>query len=206
MRFVGGWQKHTNPHSTSRLFGRIGVEKMEFISNSQVGQDTFVYEQLVKPTNYLDGTFLDIGCNMPIQYNNTASLERLGWRGLLVDANLICVNACLQERKNPVICADATKVDWPTACKLYSLGTAIDYLSLDVDDTLGAADSKVLVVLKNLLDAGFTFRAITVEHDRYRVGDHARDSMRELLFPSYTLFAADVSDHGLEFEDWWIRH
>jgi hypothetical protein len=179
---------------------------MQFISHSQAGQDLFVYEQLVKPTNFVNGTFLDIGCSFPIQNNNTASLEQLGWKGLLIDISAGCIDACRRERKNQAYRADATMVSsatWLDVCSRQNLGPSIDYLSLDVDDQPGEP-SKVVVVLKNLLDAGFTFRAMTIEHDRWRVGDVARDSMRKLLLPSYTLFAADVAHGGCEFEDWWL--
>lgn len=33
------------------------------------------------------GTFVDIGCNHPVENNNTYLFYRLGWRGLCIDAN-----------------------------------------------------------------------------------------------------------------------
>ena len=178
---------------------------MDFVSCSQAGQDTFVYERLVKPTNNLSGTFLDIGCGEPYEISNSIALERLGWRGLLVDMDPVRVALCRQERKNPVIEHDATTLDWAAVCQEHGLGKEIDYLSLDIDDQVGEAP-KSIVVLKNLIDAGFTFRAITSEHNRYYLHDAVRDVQRKMLLEQgYGLFAGDVSDHDLEFEDWWVR-
>ena len=110
-------------------------------------------------------------------------------------------------------------MDWAVVCREHGLGAEIDYLSLDLDDHLGQ-ESTVLLVLKNLVSSGLVFRAITVEHDCYRLGDAAKNSMRELLLShGYKLFAADVVNNhspdgpldmpgglnGVPFEDWWIR-
>jgi hypothetical protein len=174
-----------------------------FSSYSQSGQDIFVYDLLIKPHNYLSGTFLDVGCSTPFQNNNTAALEQAGWTGLLIDINAGVIEECRRLRKSPAIEADATTMDWRALCENHHLGQAIDYLSLDVDDVAGE-QSKAVCVLENIIKAGLSFRAITCEHDRYRVGDSARNAMRVLLQSSYKLFAADVSDKGLEYEDWWI--
>lgn len=178
----------------------------QFISYSQAGQDTFVYEQLVKPTNNLSGTFLDIGCNDPIWISNTVALERLGWTGLLVDMDHEMVESCKRHRRSPVFEADATKLDWAALCDEHHLGRTFDYLSLDIDDLVAVDESKTLIVLRNLIAAGFSFRAMTVEHNRYFLGDKIRNSLREFLSAnSYTLFAGDVCSKDLEFEDWWVK-
>ena len=49
-------------------------------------------------------------------------------------------------------------------------------------------------MLKALIDAGYTFRCITVEHDAYKQGEEPRKSLRELLTANgYKLFRGDVS-------------
>jgi hypothetical protein len=177
---------------------------MEFESFSQAQQDVFVYETLVKPTNYLTGTFLDVGCYEPFEINNTAALERLGWRGLLIDINEEMVQKCREQRKSPAIVGDATAVDWRALCAQYNLGPQIDYLSLDLDDRRWRR-SKAARVLKKLHKAGLSFRVITAEHDRYRIGDGARNAMRKILAPQYRLAVPDVTVSGLEYEDWWVK-
>jgi hypothetical protein len=172
----------------------------EFISHSQAGQDKFVYDTLGK-----SGTFLDIGCGFPIEINNTYALEQLGWRGLLVDLNHEFVEQCRRERTNPVLEHDAMAVDWPVTCNWHNLGRKIDYLSLDIDDEEGK-ESKMLIVLRNLLAAGLSFRVITFEHNRYFLGDSVRIPSREILLNAgYTLAVPDVANDGLEYEDWWTH-
>jgi len=180
-----------------------------FVSYSQIGQDKFVFEQL-KPGDNPPGTFLDIGCSTPAVVNNTFALEKLGWKGVLVDLAEDMVELCQKERTNPVFHGDATKIDWASLCDQHGLGRAIDYLSLDIDDNAGE-ESKALIVLRNLVAAGFSFRVITCEHDFYRIGDIARKPIREFLLKnSYRLVAADagpcgVPSPGSEQEDWWVR-
>ena len=177
----------------------------DFISYSQAGQDVFVYEKLVKPTNNLSGTFLDIGCSHPFAANNTVALEKLGWRGLLIDKNPEMVELCRENRTSPVFEGDATKIDWLALCGKYELGRGIDYLSLDIDDQLGE-ESKTLLVLENLVSAGFQFCVITCEHNFYLLGDGVRTAIREFLQKNfYDLSVADVSDDNLVFEDWWTH-
>ena len=172
----------------------------EFISYSQAGQDKFVYDTLVKPTNYINGTFLDIGCGFPIEINNTYSLEQLGWRGVLIDKDPGFVESCRQQRQSPVVEADATTMIWGN-----DSGRVIDYLSLDIDDEEGK-ESKMLIVLRNLLAAGLSFRVITFEHNRYFLGDSVRIPSREILLNAgYTRAMPDVATDGLEYEDWWTR-
>ncbi len=174
---------------------------MTFISCSQVGQDAFVYEKF----GNLVGTFLDVGCGHPVVMNNTVALERLGWKGLLVDSNPAMVELCRKNRTSPVFEGDATKIDWLVLCDRYGLERKIDYLSLDIDDQPGQ-ESKALCVLENLVSAGFQFRVITCEHDFYRLGDGVRKAIREFLQQNfYDLSVADVSDDNLLFEDWWTH-
>lgn len=167
---------------------------------SQAGQDKFVYEHILSP-----GTFLDIGCNDPISNSNSLALERLGWRGLLVDTDKTMVKMCKERRTNPVILADATQANWLKICLDNNFGPSFDYLSLDVD-------GPELAVLKSLVAADISFKVITCEHDRYHRGDGPRDAIRAfLLGQGYTLAVPDVKvfdEHypdGAEFEDWWLK-
>ena len=145
------------------------------------------------------GTFLDVGCGEPFFCSNTASLEEMGWRGLLVDSNRQAIMECQKYRKSPAITEDALMIDWEVVCREHKLGPMIDYLSLDIDDEEGQP-SKIVTVLKNILASGLHFRAMTIEHDRYRLGDSARDAIREILLSDYNLISADVEN----FEDWWL--
>lgn len=168
-------------------------------SYSQVGQDLWVLEKLA----HLDPrrcSFLDIGCNHPVELSNTYALERLGWSGWLVDADQVCFDLCTAQRKGATVLADATKL------RLASLPTiegfsplAVDYLSLDIDH--GTLDA-----LRNLLSQGLAFKVATVEHDAYRFGDELRAGERQLLTEAgYILEHADVGSPEWPFEDWWVH-
>jgi SAM-dependent methyltransferase len=190
---------------------------MDFISYSQIGQDTFVYDQLVKPFNNLLGTFLDIGCSDGVAINNTLALERLGWRGLLVDIDPEAIKKCKINRTSPAILGDAMTMDWSAVCEEYCLGKSIDYLSLDIDDlAIPGTDwavhaprwaAMVLSVLENLLASGFSFHAITCEHNGYLDGGEGKAAMQELLKAnSYRLFAEGTyPPSGWSQDDFWLK-
>ena len=169
-----------------------------FVSRSQIGQDRFVYELLVKPEGLLTGTFLDIGSHTPMEINNTFALEQLGWRGLLIDLQEYPFTAA---RKSPFIQADATKINWSAQLANIGLyGAVIDYVSLDVDEAQ-------LDALRNLLESGVRCRVATVEHDGYRFGKDRVEALRALMQEhGYTLLAADVclNEKGIPFEDWYV--
>lgn len=53
------------------------------MSYSQAGQDIYVEEITQKKIN---GTFLEIGSNHPIEHNNTYLLEKkYNWKGIMVE-------------------------------------------------------------------------------------------------------------------------
>lgn len=176
-----------------------------FTSHSQANQDIYVWKTLKDKTN---GTFLDIGCQKPVENSNTYELERLGWRGLLVDINPEMIQLCREQRTSHVMQADATKIEnWSMVCEAAGLGKVIDYLSLDIDDQPDDLE-KTTTVLTRLLDAGYGFRVITCEHDRYRLGDYVRNRVREILRPrGYIITRADVycGEPQYVFEDWWVN-
>lgn len=180
-------------------------------SRGESGQDCFAFTTCGSKKN---GTFIDIGCNEPIRWNNTYALEEVGWRGWLVDINPEYAAKIEEERESPFYCADAREIDWDAILQLH--GRNVDYLSLDIDedDTLVVG----IKVLQNLLISGVTWRCATIEHDAYRHGDNPRRTLRDMMWSSgYKLAQADVEigqfrggdpkrkGNGKPFEDWWIR-
>lgn len=169
-----------------------------FKSNSQSGQDRFAYEILVKPDWFTSGTFLDIGCSHPIEKNNTYALEQLGWHGLCVDIRED-IRPMFSVRNSPYGCFDVRTADWNSILPKYGIKIPmVDYVSLDVDECS-------LDALTQLVTSVIRFRAITIEHDKYRRGDSLRDGMRHMLScHGYELIFSDVKCDGLPFEDWWV--
>jgi hypothetical protein len=162
---------------------------------SQAGQDRFAFAVTGRISV---GTFLDIGSGEPVSCNNTCMLEESGWRGLLVDRS-DCKAATLLTRKSPFLQADALTIDWPSVLASHGLGPRINYLSFDLDE-----DGEV--ALARLPWDALRFSCMTVEHDFYRFGEHARGAMRKLLAGhGYHLLCPDVVFDGYgSVEDWWV--
>ena len=154
---------------------------------SQARQDEFVLSLIDK------GTFLDIGCYMPEEFNNSFLLEQRGWTGLAFD--IIDYAEHWADRTTPFICADALTYD-------FSALPDYDYLSLDVE---GEGDR--FAVLQRVIE-NRQFRVITIEHDRYLPGhtDSEAIPQRELLTSlGYYLLCEDVMADTRYFEDWWVN-
>lgn len=165
------------------------------------GQDNFAHAVCGLKNN---GTFLDIGCNEPMRWNNTYALEEVGWTGWLVDINPVYGDEIRKVRKSPFICADAATLDYGALVgdRLY-----IDYLSLDIDENQDR--NLATTILGAVFAAGLRFKCATVEHDGYRFGDHPREEIRQVMRDNgYILEHANVEIRkgcGKPFEDWWVR-
>jgi hypothetical protein len=160
------------------------------IPSGQAFQDYFPYKLVA------DGsTFLDIGSNDPIQYNNTISLERLGWTGTCIDL-LDFSKKYKETRKCKFICADVTTCNWDSILT----NNIIDYISFDVDDATRSA-------FDNFPFDRIHCKSITIEHDYYRVGNSLRDYIRQKLISyGYILIFGNVICEGYgAFEDWFIN-
>ena len=56
------------------------------VSLSQFSEDTII-EIILKNAKRKNGVFVDVGCNHPIEYNNTYLIYLKGWRGINIDGN-----------------------------------------------------------------------------------------------------------------------
>ena len=146
-----------------------------------------------------DGVFLDLGCNEPIQINNTYLLESsFGWTGLSVDIEPSFFYLYVFRRSETLI-ADCTKLDWDKVVEL--LGTSIDYLSLDLEPP-----AVTLECLKTIPFERVEFSVITFEHDAYRAGDTVRTPSRRIFEENgYVRVCSNVNVNGYVFEDWYCN-
>jgi len=163
---------------------------------SQVGQDKFVLSLFDKDYK---GTFIDIGCRLLDEINNTVMLEENGWFGLSLDIDNLSEQ--WTSRKSPFICHDALTCDYKELFIKYNLPKTIDYLSLDIE-----GNGTRFLALKKVMESGYDFKVMTIEHDAYR-GYHnmERVPQRKLLTNlGYLLLCADVKIDE-PFEDWWIN-
>lgn len=168
-------------------------------SNSRENQDLFVLKVLNKKTN---GTYLEIGANLPVQDNNTYLLENeFDWKGVSVELDVNLVNYFNIIRKNPCIAADATNIDYTHMLNMCSMPNHIDYLQLDIDPP-----ENTFKCLNQIDFNTYSFSVITYEHDFYAGGIKEREESRKILEShGYTCIVKNVMHGDLIFEDWYIN-
>ena len=175
-------------------------------SYSQAAQDVFVYNILKKN----NGTFLDLGCSVPIFINNTYALELKGWYGISVDI-LDYSSEWKLHRTNKFIQKDCMDINFDIFLKQYYKDNVIDYLTLDME-ILGDR----FKLLEKVINSNYEFKIITIEHDSYvdkqttnNFEKIEKNPQRKLLEQKgYILLCSDVSQKNypdLYYEDWWIN-
>lgn len=166
--------------------------------NSQAGQDEFVYTLLYRLMDKQGpGYYLELGGGDPIVVNNTYAFEKeCNWEGISIEIESELISKWLSTRKNPILHADALKIDYTKLLKEFPV--LMDYLSLDIDFSYVQALNKVL-------ESNHVFKVITIEHDFYRYRDTFRAGEREALERAgYLMIAGNIRHKGNAFEDWWI--
>lgn len=171
------------------------------MSFSQCGQDLFVLN-ILKQNN---GTFLDLGCYLPKNINNTFLLEQNGWSGISLDIN--DYNKEWSVRKNKFIQCDCFTQNYNDLLSENYDTNVIDYLTLDME-RLGDRYKLLEIILKT----NYEFKIITIEHDSHLGDDYVQNEkipQRELLNKmGYVLVCGDVSHKDYPndyYEDWWVN-
>jgi hypothetical protein len=165
-------------------------------TNSQSGQDVFIKKLL--PID--NGTFVDIGCWMPVELNNTLIFEELGWKGVSID--ILDMSKEWSVRKTNFIQTDALLTNYTKLFNDFNLPMIIDYLTVDIE-----GNGHRYKALKKVLESDREFKIITVEHDVYRGFELTEAKpQRELLEKlGYVLVCKNVKCSGNPFEDWWVN-
>lgn len=164
---------------------------------SQAGQDKFVLSLINDKQNHF---FIDIGCWLPTDLNNTYLLEKNGWDGVSID--ITDLNEAWKIRKTKFICNDALNIDYQKFFDDSNIPKIVDYLNIDIE---GNGDR--FNVLKKILDTDRSFKIITIEHDKYR-GFEMTEKMPQVALLTnlgYELVCDDVCLSGNPFEDWWVN-
>jgi len=172
------------------------LKNMKNTYYSQAGQDKFIANLFNFSPN---GYFVDVGCWHPINNNNSYFLETLGWKGICIDRDFQDYSL----RKAKYYNVDALEINYKDLFEANNLPQIIDYLSLDLDVPY------TLTALNKIIDTGYVFKALTVEHDWYGKEERlsCREEMRKLLLSKdYYLLYSDVWISNYEyFEDWWVN-
>jgi len=166
-----------------------------------VFQDIFVISIL---NGKQGGTYLEIGSGDPFKGSNTYLLEsEFGWRGLSIEIKEEDVKKFNKKRKNPVLCMDASCINYEKHLEAYELPKNIDYLQVDCEPP-----ETTYRILTSIPFDKYKFGVITFEHDYYadaykKYRKLSRDFLRSF---GYELVVPDVSmDDEHSFEDWWVH-
>lgn len=176
----------------------MNAKKFLIKSHSQAMQDIFA---LVINECRTNGYFVDLGCNEPDICNNSFLLEKIGWKGFLVDYDINLVNKCNSIRKNPAFFANLIEESITKILNENNSPEIIEYVSIDLDN--GAA----LDCIKQWDFSKYKIKALTFEHDSYLGGEAMKQESRDLLIKNgMELVCSDVTIfNGKSFEDWYVN-
>lgn len=165
---------------------------------SQAHQDLFA---LGLNDYKLNGTYVDIGCSMPRDCNNTYLLEKFNWKGINIDIRAF-EKMWEEHRSNKFLACDATKLNYKKLFKETFASNIIDFLSFDVDSASNA-------VLPLIPFDEYTFSVITIEHDLNTGITEYKSLQHQILSKyNYICIAEDVCVFEKHvkavFEDWWV--
>ena len=168
---------------------------------SQAYQDMFVLAILNGKRN---GTYLEIGAQEPFYQNNSALLEtEFDWKGTSIEIRQDLCKMFAEQRKNQILCKDATKINYEKLLDEMNVGTDIDYLQVDCEPS-----KTTFEILTAICFEKYRFAVITYEHDHsVDITSSYRDKSRRFLKSyGYELVVKDVAfNDEYIFEDWWVH-
>jgi hypothetical protein len=168
---------------------------------SQAYQDMFVLAILNGKRN---GTYLEIGAQEPFYQNNSALLEtEFDWKGTSIEIREDLCKMFAEQRKNQILCKDATKINYERLIDDMNVGTDLDYLQVDCEPS-----KTTFEILTAIPFERYRFAVITYEHDHsVDITSSYRDKSRRFLKSyGYELVVKDVAfNDEYTFEDWWIH-
>jgi tetratricopeptide (TPR) repeat protein len=177
-----------------------GCDKID-TGYGQVMQDLFVLSVL---NGKRKGTYLEIGSCYAYRGNNTVLLEKeFEWTGIGIEYDENYVNDYRAHRSNPVIHADALKVNYDEVLSKIAVDGVVDYLQLDCEPS-----NVTYEIMERIPFDKYKFAVITYEHDHHiDMTRSYRDKSRKFLEErGYELLVGNVSpDEISAFEDWWIH-
>jgi len=171
---------------------------------SQAGQDIFVLSCLNGKKN---GTFLDLGCNHPLNGNNTFLLEnKFLWKGVSIDIDEKMISLWKEQRTTLVLNKDCRNLNFDEIISALNTNH-IDYLSMDLEP----ADA-TLYSLSTIPFDKVEFSLITYEHDLWRFGEYCMKESRKIMEKyGYKRICTNVGDpcpvtkSQNPFEDWYYN-
>jgi hypothetical protein len=191
------YNKSKYDHLKYKFPGSENIEK----NYSQAYQDMFVLSILNGKRN---GTYLEIGAQEPFYQNNSALLEtQFDWKGISIEIREDLCKKFAEERKNQILCKDATKINYEKLLDEFNQGTDIDYLQVDCEPSKTTFEILIAIPFEK-----YRFAVITYEHDHSVdvTGSYRDKSRRYLKSLGYELAVKDVAPNDeYTFEDWWVH-
>ena len=201
---LGCWVDKSIKYEKSRFdefkFKFPGLENIER-SNGQALQDMFVLSILNGKKN---GTYLEIGAQEPFFQNNTALLETdYDWKGVSIEIREDLCKMFEQQRKNTILCQDATKINYEQLLNDTFDTKEIDYLQVDCEPS-----KTTFEILLDIPFDKYKFAVITYEHDFFvdMTETYRTKSRNYLKMMGYELVVSNASQNeNTPFEDWWVH-
>ena len=203
MRLASNVPEHQIKYDKSRYEKvRHRFDGLETIDQnySQIFQDMFILAILNGKKN---GTYLEIGAQQPFYQSNTALLEtKFEWKGVSIEIKEDLCKMFKEQRKNTILCKDATQIDYSKLLKEYNTNV-IDYLQVDIEPSKTTFEALLAIPFDE-----YKFAIVTYEHDHYvdMTNSYRFKSRRYMELMGYELVVANVSGNDFcPFEDWWVH-
>jgi GR25 family glycosyltransferase involved in LPS biosynthesis len=201
---LGCWVDKSIKYEKSRFdefkFKFPGLENIEK-SNGQALQDMFILSILNGKRN---GTYLEIGAQEPFFQNNTALLETdYDWKGVSIEIREDLCKMFEQQRRNTILCQDATKINYEELLDNTFNTKEIDYLQVDCEPS-----KTTFEILLDIPFDKYKFAVITYEHDFFvdMTETYRTKSRNYLKMMGYELVVSNASQNeNTPFEDWWVH-
>ena len=201
---LGCWVEKSVKYEKSRFdsfkFKFPGLENIDK-SHGQALQDMFVLSILNGKRN---GTYLEIGAQEPFFQNNTALLEtNYDWKGVSIEIREDLCKMFAEQRKNKIVCQDATTINYEKLISENYDTIEIDFLQVDCEPS-----KTTFEVLLDIPFDKYKFAVIAYEHDYYvdMTESYQTKSRNYLEIMGYELLVTNVSqDDQTPFEDWWVH-
>jgi len=204
MRLASNVPEHQIKYDKSRYekvkYKFDGLKTIEQ-NHSQIFQDMFILAVLNGKKN---GTYLEIGAQQPFYQSNTALLEtKFGWKGVSIEIKKNLCKMFEEQRKNTILCQDATQIDYKKLLQKTFDTKVIDYLQVDIEPSKTTFEALLSIPFDE-----YKFAIVTYEHDHYvdMTNSYRSKSRRYMEMMGYELVVSNVSGNDFcPFEDWWVH-
>ena len=167
---------------------------------SQASQDIFVRYIIGDKKGY----FLEIGSSDPILYNNSYVLEKMGWKGIMIEYDSKYFEKYKIHRTSQFVIKNALTVNYKDILEPYPKN--MDYLQIDLE-VINKSTLDVLIILDKTIFDDYKFATVTFEHDFYRGNYYDTRKISREIFKKrgYLLVFPDIKNDNLIFEDWYVH-